>query len=209
MLSAAAAPEPSTLCTTCFRSKQTLAPVRSGRLATTESHPFDSLSSVYVRGLIRRLRKRPVIVPTFGVEIDFVVFKDAKRLFRRHRTKRCSTIQIVWSMVESSPWDIEPLFANPVLPLVALASADPAFQEALQVPGLLSYFNRSRLLDPPRDQLPSSLFLYVPPRTVQGRGALQDMFEQNQPVAYRPSLGPEIGHCRVPQHARIQSPQAA
>ena len=96
-----------------------------------------------------------------------------------------------------------------MLPLLAIASADPAFQEAIQVPGLLSYFNRSRLLDPPRDQLASSLFIYVPLRTVQGRGALQDMFEHNQPVAYRPSLGPEIGHCRVPQHARTQSPQAA
>lgn len=150
-----------------------------------------------------------MIVLTFEVEIDFVLFKDAKRLFRRHRTKRCSTIQIVWITVESSPWDIEPLFANPVLPLLATASADPAFQKALQVPGLPSYFNRSRLLDSPRDQLASSLFLYVPLRTVQGRGALQDMFEQNQPVAHRPSLGPEIGHCHVPQHARTQPPQAA
>lgn len=96
-----------------------------------------------------------------------------------------------------------------MLHLLAIASADPAFQEALQVPGLLIYFNRSRLLDPPHNQLASSLFLYVPLRTVQGRGALQDTFEQNQLVAYCLSLGYEIGYCRVPQHAHTQSPQAA
>ena len=107
---------------------------------------------------------------------------------------------------------LEPLFANPVLPLLAIASADPAFQEAPPVASLLSYFKRTRCSDPPRDRLASSLFLSVPLRGVQGRRALQDMStlcEGNSRVAYRPNLEPENGHCRVPQHARTQSPQAA
>ena len=45
--------------------------------------------------------------------------------------------------------DMEPLFANIALPLLAIASADRAFQEAPQVASLLSYFNRIRRLDPP------------------------------------------------------------
>lgn len=84
---------------------------------------------------------------------------------------------------------------------IALSMED----EAPRVASLPSYFNRIRRLDPPRDRLASVLFLNVPLRSVQGRGALQDMItlcEKNPQVAYRPSLQPENGHCPVPQCAR-------
>ena len=77
--------------------------------------------------------------------------------------------------------------------------------EAPQVASLPSYFNQIRRLDPPRDRLASVLFLNVPLRSVQGRGALQDMItlcKENPRVAYRPSLRPENGRCPVPQCAR-------
>lgn len=60
-------------------------------------------------------------------------------------------------------------------------------------------------LDPPRDRLASSLFLYTPLRSAQGRSALQDMITlclENPQVAYRPNLRPLNGRCSVLQCAQ-------
>jgi hypothetical protein len=64
----------------------------------------------------------------------------------------------------------------------------------------LSFFNRIRRLDPPRDRLASTLFLHVSLRSEEGRSALRDMialYKDNPKVAYRPSLRPSHGHCPV------------
>ena len=83
--------------------------------------------------------------------------------------------------------------------------ASDTVDKAPQVASLLSYFNRIRRFDPPRNRLASSLFLNAPLRSVQGRSALQDIItlcEENPRVAYRPNSRPENGYCPVPQYAR-------
>ena len=83
--------------------------------------------------------------------------------------------------------------------------ASDTADETTPVTSLPSYFNRIRRLDPPRDRLASSLFLNVPLRSPQGRNALQDMIslcKDNPPIAYRPSLQPDNGHCPVSHCAR-------
>jgi hypothetical protein len=69
-----------------------------------------------------------------------------------------------------------------------------------RVASKLTQFNRIRRLDQPRDRLASSLFLCVPLRSKEGRGALRDMitlYKDNPVVAYRPSLRPNNGRCPV------------
>jgi hypothetical protein len=64
----------------------------------------------------------------------------------------------------------------------------------------ISYFNRVRRLDPPRDQLATLLFLSVPHRSKEGRSAARNMitlYRETPRVAYRPSLQPHDGRCPV------------